>query len=147
MKFSTRTEVDRPAAMVFAALSDFARLERMFIRRGIDARRMASSPADQSAWALGFDWRGRRRDLTLAVAQITAPERLSFDGLSDGFEIALDLTVVALSRARSRIIVETDVRPRTMRSRLMIQTARLGKSQLDHDYDRRIVAFLAEVTA
>lgn len=66
-------------------------------------------------------------------------------GLSDSFDIVVDMTVVALGRNRSRLIFETEIRPRNMRARLMLQTAKLGKGQLDRKFTRRIDAFVAEL--
>ena len=66
-------------------------------------------------------------------------------GQSDSFDVAIDATVVALGRARSRLIFETGLRPRSMRARLMVQTAKLGKGQLDQRYARRINDFLTDL--
>ena len=149
MKFSTRQDLDLPAEKVFQQISDFARIERMMMRRGVDVRRIdpAQEPGVGIGWRIGFDWRGRRRELRLDVTRFDRPERVGFAGLSDPFELLLGMTVVALSRSRTRLIIEADLRPRSMKSRLMLQTAKLGKAQLDRRFDRRIADFVAEVVA
>lgn len=149
MKFSTRKDADIPAERLFAAITDFPRLERMLMRRGIAVARIdpAQEPGPCMAWRIGFDWRGRRRDLGLDVTRFDRPERVTIAGLSDPFDLVIDMTVVALSRTRSRLIFETDLRPRNMRSRLMLQTAKLGKAQLDRRFARRIGEFMGEVAS
>ena len=149
MKFSTRRDIDVPAERLFAAVSDFPKLERMLQRRGVAVSRIdpAQEPGTGIGWRIGFDWRGRQRDLRLDVTRFDRPERLSIGGLSDPFEMAIDMTVVALSRQKSRLIFELNLKPRTMKSRLMLQTAKLGKHQLDRRFDKRIGEFLAEMAA
>lgn len=68
-------------------------------------------------------------------------------GLSDALETTMDATVIALGHARSRLFFETDFRPRNMRARLMMQTAKLAKPQLDQRYAKRINEFLKDLSA
>ena len=67
-------------------------------------------------------------------------------GRSDALELFVNATVVALSRAKARLIFETEIRPRSMKARLMLQTAKLGKSQLDRRYQRRIEEFVQQMS-
>ena len=148
MKFSTRHDLDRPAVALFDGLSDFPRIERILTRRGVAVARVdpAREPGVGLAWDVAFDWRERRRELRLDVTRFERPETLALAGRSEAFEIAVELTVIALSRGRSRLVAEIEVRPRTMRARLMLQTAKLGKPRLDRNFARR-VAQLAEAVA
>lgn len=149
MKFSTRRDIEVPAEKLFAAISDFPRLERLLLRRGVAVTRIdpAQEPGTGIGWRVGFDWRGRQRDLRLDVTRFDRPERLSIGGTSDAFDMAIDMTVVALSRQKSRLIFEVNLRPKTMKSRLMLQTAKLGKAQLDRRFDKKIGEFVKEVAA
>lgn len=145
MKFSTRCDTEIPAPALFEAVADPARFERMLRRRGASVSRKASDSVG-TAWDVGFDWRGRAHDLSLEVTRLQPSERLSMAGQSESLEVIIDMTVVALSKTRARLIVETELRPRNMRARLMLQTAKLGKSQLDRKFARRISDMLAELT-
>lgn len=149
MKFSTRFDVDSTAEDLFASIGDFGRIERMLMRRGVSVSRIDPSqePGTGIGWLLGFDWRGRARNLRLAVTRHDRPERLSMAGESDALEIAIDATVIGLSRTRSRLIYETEIRPRNMRARLMLQTAKLAKPQLDRKFKRRMADFLTDLRA
>ncbi|MDM7459672.1 MAG: hypothetical protein P3W94_010070, partial [Paracoccus sp. (in: a-proteobacteria)] len=101
----------------------------------------AEDPGVVVGWALNFDWRAKTRRMKLVVTTFDRPELIELHGRSRALDIRLRATVVALSRTRSRLIFETEVKPRNMKARLMIQTAKLGKSQLDHRHARRIEGF------
>ncbi|SNT76476.1 SRPBCC family protein [Paracoccus seriniphilus] len=149
MKFSARFDIDSQADALFDSIADFSRFERMMMGRGATVTRI--DPAQQQGigmgWLIGFLWRGRSRDLRLEVTRFDRPERLSLAGHSDSLDIRIDATVIALSKSRSRLIFECEIRPRNMKARLMLQTAKLGKSQLDRKFERRVAEFLQEIQA
>lgn len=147
MKFSTRCESDLPVADLFDQICDFEGLEHLLLRRGAVPKRLDphQQPGVGAGWDISFNWRGRLRELRLVVDRFERPERLVLSGQSDSFDIGIDITFVGLSRTRSRLLFEVDIRPRTMRARLMLQTAKLGKSQLDRKFDQRIRSFVNEL--
>ncbi|MDS9467869.1 hypothetical protein RGQ15_09845 [Paracoccus sp. MBLB3053] len=144
MKFSTRQDTDLSAEVMFAAISDFPMLERMLVRRGAVVRRLDREPSGHvgNAWAISFDWRGRQRDLRLEVTTFQPKELIVMSGQSEQFLISIQMTVVALSPSKSRLIFEVDVQPRGMKARLLLQTAKLGKGQLDRKFALRIEEFI-----
>ncbi|MDO5641093.1 MAG: hypothetical protein Q4G26_01715 [Paracoccus sp. (in: a-proteobacteria)] len=119
----------------------------MLMRRGISVARADDMHEGQRAWRLGFDWRGQRRDLRLVLVQFDRPELYALAGESTSFTLRLDMSVVALARNRSRLIFELEVKPRNMRARLILQTAKLGKNQLERKLETRIADFVDDVTA
>jgi len=148
MKFSLRHDTALPADELFGAISDFPRMERMLVRRGIGVRRIdpALEPGAGMAWDMVYDHRGARREVRLDVVQFDRPDRIALAGQSDSLEIAIDMTAIALTRAKSRVIFELNVRPRNGRARLMLQTAKLGKAQLDRRFADRVGKFLTDLT-
>lgn len=149
MKFSMRRDTELTSHDLFEAITDFDRLERILTRRGAAVVRTRDGGQDGTgpAWDIGFDWRGRHRDLKLTVTTLRPSEQMLIEGLSEAFEVTIEATVLALSLSRSRLIFETDLRPRTMRARLILQTAKLGKSQLDAQFDRGVRQLLSQMTA
>lgn len=149
MRFSTRIDTDIPAPDLFDILSDFSRSERALGARGVTVRRIdpAQEPGSSLGWTIDFDWRGQRRTLRLDVTRFDRPSHVTMGGHSDQFDLSVNISVVALSRIRSRLLFETEIRPRTLRARLLIQTARFGKAQLDRQYARRIADFVAHLRA
>ena len=121
----------------------------MLVRRGAAVRRVdpAHEPGAGMAWDIAFDLRGKRRELRLDVAQFDRPEKIMIRGLSEPLDIALEMTVIALTRSKSRLMFEVEVKPRNMRARLMLQTAKLGKAQLDRKFADRVGAFLSDLSA
>lgn len=149
MKFSTRHDTDIPAESLFAAVSDFYRIERMMLRRGVSVERVDHlvQPSVGNAWNLSFDLRGKPRTLAFAVSECEPPEKLVLLGRSDQFDLAITMTVVALSPTKSRLIFEADVQPRGMKARLTLQTAKLGKGQLDRKFALRIAEYVSDITS
>ncbi|MBK4215659.1 hypothetical protein JJJ17_06955 [Paracoccus caeni] len=147
MKFSTRIDTDDSATELFDLIGDFNRLERLMVRRGASVSRIdpAQDPGTALGWNLGFDWRGQPRKLRLQVTRFDRPDRISLAGTADAFDVGVEMTFVALSRSRSRLIFETELRPRNMRARLLVQTAKLAKPQLDKKFARRINDFLSQL--
>ncbi len=147
MKFSTRIDTDLPADQLFDAVGNFDALERMLIGRGASVTRIdpAVEPGTGLGWNIGFDWRGKPRQLRLTVTRFDRPEQVRLSGRSDALDLTMNATVIALSRTRSRLIFETEIKPRNMKARLMLQTAKLGKSQLDRRYQQRIEEFVAQL--
>ncbi|WP_299359562.1 SRPBCC family protein [uncultured Paracoccus sp.] len=144
MKFSTRHDSDVPAEALFDAVSDFARAERLLVRRGAQVRRVTDA---ELAWDIAFDLRGRPRDLRLAVTRLDRPEVIALEGRGELFDLHLVITVISLARSRSRLVVEVEAKPRNLRARLAMQTARLAKPQLDRQFARRIGRFMSEIAA
>ena len=149
MRFSVRQDTALPADALFTALSDFYRIERMLVRRGADVRRVypAHETGAGMAWDVAFDLRGRRRDLRLTVTQFDPPEKMILHGRGEAVDLAVTVTVIALTRFKSRMIFEAEVKARNMRARLVLQTARLGKAQLDRKFAERVGAFLNDLSA
>lgn len=146
MKFSTRQDTDLPAEVLFGAVSDFDRLERLLLRRGAEVRRKDAGPVRAgTSWQIDFDWRGRPRELALTLATYQPPEQMVFEGKSSHFNVEIKITVVALTRTKSRMLCEIDVAPRGMKARLMIQTAKLAKGQLDRKFAHRIEEFVNQI--
>ena len=143
MKFSTRIDKEVTAERMFDALADFDRIERILMRRGVSVNRVDNISAGARAWDLAFDWRGQRRELRLVLVQFDRPERLALTGQSTPFELRIDLSVVSLALQRSRLIFEIEVKPRNLRARLALQTAKLGKAQIDRKIAKKVEDFVA----
>lgn len=142
MKFSTRQDRDIPASEMFDAVANFDRIERILIRRGVDVRRRHAGSEDRAGWDIGFDWRGSRREIKLDLVQFDRPEKIVLNGTSQPLDLVVQMTVIALATNKSRLMFELEATPRNMRARLMLQTAKLGKSALDRKFAKRISEFL-----
>jgi len=147
MRFSTRCDVDVPSERLFDAVADFDRIERMLVRRGARVQRVDPASGSPMAWIIGFDWRGRARETALAVTRFDRPEGVEMRGQAEALDMAVEASVVALSRQRSRLLLIAHVRPRTMKARLLLQTAKLTKSRLDRNFADRVREYVTSALA
>lgn len=147
MKFSSREDIEASAEQVFAALTDFPGLELSALRRNIELRRLdgLQTPGRGMSWDVRFRFRGKTRMLVASVAEFGPPEQLSFEASSANYELTLALSLLALSKKRTRVTVGMEVRPRSLTARLMLQSARLGKAGLLRRYTERIQILAKEV--
>lgn len=147
MKFSGREDIEAPAEAVFAALSDFGAFERAALRRGAEVTRLDRlvHPDIGMTWDTRFTHRGRARRVVLDMRQYDPPNALAVAGESAAFRMMLVLSLVELSRRRTRLVVEFEVWPRTLAARLMLQSLKLGKAGLTRRFRKRLAAFAAEI--
>lgn len=131
---------------LFDRVSDFNRIEQSMAERGASVARIDPSkePGIGMGWDIGVDWRGKERRMRIEVQRFDRPELMTMFGTSDALEISIVSTVIAVSKTRSRLDVDTIVSPRNMRARLLLQTAKLGKNRLDQRYGQRIRAFVLD---
>lgn len=133
MRIALKQDVALPADATFAGATDFARLERAAARRGVRVTRTdgLATPGPGMSWNLAFRLRGRDRLVHTTLTGIGPPRRAVFAGRSDHLDVGLVISVIALSRDRSRLVVEIDIRPRTLRARVMVQSARMARSRVE----------------
>ncbi|MAQ37684.1 MULTISPECIES: SRPBCC family protein [Thioclava] len=147
MKLSTRTDISAPAGFVFERLADFGSFERVAMRRGITLKRLdtLSEPGAGMSWDIGFRFRGKQRQMITDVKQFEVPELIVYEGVSNSFEAVMDFDLTDLSKTRTRLLVGLDLRPRSLGARLMIQSAKLGKGNLERRFKERIEQFAQDI--
>ncbi|WP_413875566.1 SRPBCC family protein [Albidovulum sp.] len=147
MKFSTREDIEAPAGTVFAAASDFAAFERAALRRGAEVARadLTAPPGAGTAWSVRFPVRGRMRRLVCTLDHFDPPNGLVCRIDGSGFGGAMTLNLVALSRGRTRLAVQLEIRPLTIAARLMVQAARLNRGAHVRRFEERVQRFAAQV--
>lgn len=149
MKFSTKEDIEAPAEFVFDEVSDFARFERAAVKRGVEVKRLDTIgvPAPGMAWEIGFKYRGKPRRVDAGLKLFDRPNGMEFYAESSGFAMTPVVTVVALSKKRTRLGMELEIRPRTMAARLMLQSLKLGKGNLSRRFQLRIRSIAEEIEA
>ena len=140
MKFSTNEDVEAPIDAVFAMLSDFDHFERVAMRRGAEVLRAETEPGhvNGTLWNAMFDWRGKRRAIQVKLLRYDRPQQMVFDSRMEGLTGELSVELIALSRLRTRMRIVLDVKPETMKARLLVQSMRLAKATLNKRYKGRI---------
>ncbi|MBZ4024053.1 hypothetical protein CKO11_16510 [Rhodobacter sp. TJ_12] len=149
MKFSNRVDVAMAAEPLFDQLTDIAAIERAAMRKGVTMRRLDTLQGLGAgmSWDVGFMLRGRERQMIVDVTRFDRHAGIDYAGTSPSFQLTLTLEFTELAPGRTRLATALEVRPRTLGARLLLQSARLGRTNLDRRYDERIKAFLRELEA
>lgn len=147
MKFSTKEDLEIPIWDVFDSLSDFDAFEKAALRRGADVTRVnegGDTPVGMS-WQIRAQLRGKMRDLVVTLAEHDGPNQISYDVTSGGVKALFLIELVALSRKRTRMRMELDLRPKTLPARLLMQSAKLARNTLNKRYKTRIAHFAEDL--
>jgi len=149
MKLSGRTDIGAPVAFVFAALSDFEAWERAAMRRGADVHRTdklrVAGPG--MTWQARFAWRGRERQLQVRLAKLQPTLQMTVDFDGPSVEGNLNIELVELSAKRTRMLMQVDLKPRTLAARLFIQSMKLAKRRVQRKYDARLQNIAKDIEA
>lgn len=147
MKFTSQEDIEAPIDAVFLAVSNFDTIERSALRRGARVQRVdrKTHPSTQIAWDVGFIFRGKRRDMLVELTALEAPNHLLVQSLTGGLGGEVSVDLVALSRNRTRLSIEIEVKPGTLSSRLMVQSMRLAKSKLTKRFRLKVAGFAADI--
>ena len=140
MQLTAREDIEAPIDRVFAELSDFENIERQAMRRGIDVRRTDSlpQPGKGTSWTAKFKFRGKSREAVIEIVEYAPPDRMRFQSVVGGLTTATVLELVALSRNRTRVSIASDLTPRTLSARLLVQSLKLAKGGIDKRFRKRV---------
>jgi hypothetical protein len=140
MKLTAKTDLDIPAAAVFARLTDHAAWEREAVRRGIEVERPADMPLSGigAGWRIRAPYRGKMRKLLIRIEDMVQDQRLGFKIDSPSAEADAVVEVLMLSPRRTRLRVMVDVRPKTLAARLFLNTIRLAKGRVQSRFEQRL---------
>lgn len=147
MKFSAKEDLELEAEQAFEFLSDFDGFERSAMRRGADVTRVDSlgAPGVGMEWDVVFKLRGKRRELRVRLSEYDRPERMRFDFASPGIEGHLDIDLLSLARKRTRMAVAIEFSPKTLSARLLVQSLKLAKGNLNKRFTGQIAAYARDL--
>ena len=146
MNFTTHKDIDAPIAFVFERVSNFDSYERQALRRGAEVARVDSGVVRVgSAWDVAFTFRGKDRKLRATVAEITAPERMAIDTAASGLNSITTVNLVALSPKVTRVTVAIELQPKSLSARLLLQSLKLAKTNLNKRFAKRVNEQLAGI--
>jgi len=140
MKFTTHHDVDAPIAYVFQRVSNFGVYERQALRQGAHVARLdgAGPVRVGSTWDVAFTFRGKDRKLRAKVARLDAPEHLDIDTLATGLSSETKVTLVPLSPKTTRVNVTVEIAAKSLPARLMLQSLKLAKTNLNRRFAKRV---------
>lgn len=143
MQFSAQQDIEAPIESVFAAVTDFDGFTTQALRRGAEVARLddLSGPCAGMTWQVGFDFRGKRRDMRIELLEVVQPGELKLRSATSGLDGHMTLNLVALSRRRTRLGIEIELAPKTLSARLLIQSLKLARSSLSKRLYKRLQGF------
>ena len=143
MKFSTREDIEAPIEHVFQHVSDFDGFERQALRRGAEVSRQDTygKPGIGSEWSLKFPFRGKQRHVLARITKFDGPNGFVADTESGGLEGLVTVDLVALSPRRTRMNVVFDLKPKTLTARLLVQSLKFAKGNLNKRLANRVWLF------
>lgn len=147
MKISGRTDIGAPVAFVYAAFSDFEGWERSAMRRGADVNRTdklrAAGPG--MTWQARFAWRGKERQLQLRLKRMEPGQGMALDFDGPSVEGTLNIELVQLAARRTRVMMQVELKPRTLAARLFIQSMRLARKRVQRRFDARLADIAQDI--
>ncbi|MGR3539838.1 MAG: SRPBCC family protein [Hasllibacter sp.] len=148
MKFSDREDVEAPIDWVWRRVTDFDAHERTALRRGAEIERIDGGPAGAPgmAWRIGYEFRGRPRDTELRLVEVDAPNRMRLLSETGGIEGDVTVDLVALAPHRTRVAMAIELTPSTIPARLLVQSLRLAKAQLNRRFKDRMQSWAQDMS-
>lgn len=147
MKFSTKEDLEIPIEDTFKLLTDFDKFEQIFMRRGVKIARVSGYEGQLPGmrWTADAEIRGKRREIDVTLTTFDPHDALVYFAKSSGFESTLEIDLVSLSAGRTRLRIAFDLKPKTLSSRLLVQSARLARNTLNKRYKMRVAHFAGDL--
>ena len=147
MNFTGKEDIEKPIGEVFAAVTDHEAFEKQVMRRGHEISRTDSlaTPGSGMAWKMRFPIRGQLRDLKAKVSTYEPPEQVALDITIGGLDAVVKIDLIELSKMRTRMNLDIELMPRTITSRVLVQSLRLRRASLTQQLRRRMGEFAKQV--
>lgn len=148
MEFKARQDIDAPIATVFREVTNFSAFERQALRRGADVQRRDTleQPAAGLGWDLKFSFRGKERHITAEITEFDQPNGYRVQSVASSIDADLVVDLLPLSRGRTRMTITMTLGANTLGGKLMLQSLRVAKSNLNKRFVDRVDRFASEVS-
>lgn len=147
MKFTTREDIEAPIEQVFEALTNFEGYERQALRRGATVSRTdgLTQPGVGMGWEVTFVFRERKRDMNISVVTYDPSNEMAVKLVSSGIDGGMRAELLALSRNRTRLNVEAEMQAQNLSARLLIQSLKLARGNLNKRFAVRVADFAQDI--
>ena len=100
-----------------------------------------AEPGVGMMWQAIFDLRGKRREVELEMVTFDPPNQIGLESTSPGLVGNMTFELVALARARTRVMVALELRPLNLSARLLVQSLKLAKTSLSRKFEQRVADY------
>lgn len=148
MKFVAVEDIAAPVDRVWPHVADFEGFQRLASRRtGPVTRTPPGPPGAGTAWTTRGEILGRTRDLTVILAEVERPNRVTARAAADGMSLTVTAELSELAPGLTRLTVTTEAAAQGLAARLMLHSAGLARQTLAGRYATRVLAFADAVEA
>lgn len=147
MEFSAKNDIEAPIDYVFDQITDFPGFERSIMRRGGDVERVHGGDVTSvgTIWHVRFRLRGKDRKVRAELVEVDRPNGLSIAVTSPNADGRMIVELVALSRARTRMIVTAGGTAKSIAAKLFFQSLRLARNKTETRFKGTVEAFAKDV--
>ena len=147
MQFTNNEDIEASIEQTFGAVSDFENFERLALRRGAEIQRTDDLGCHGvgMTWKGMFDLRGTERAFKATILEFDEPHVVCGLVGTDGIDVELEINLIALSPNRTRLKVNVNLKPRTLSPRLILQSARLAKNNLNRRFKQKVQNFAQDI--
>lgn len=147
MDLSTRSDIEAPIGYVFDQLTDFAAFEKAALRRGAEVLRTdkMGGVGKGMQWLATFDYRGKPRELKLALEEMQRPQKIALEGEASAVTGELVIELVELAKAQTRAMVKLKLKPENLTARVLVQTLKLAKQRTETRFHSRVATVMTEI--
>ncbi|WP_420395944.1 hypothetical protein [Nioella sp.] len=146
MIFETREDVDVPRDFAFSRFADFTRYEASARQYGADIRRVNgfTEIAEGCSWRGSAVVRGKARGVEAVITRLNRPDHAQMKTTVGGMTVDVDLYFEDLGPEKTQVRVTAHLKATTLAARLILQTVKLARRQIQGKIDSRIVALANE---
>jgi uncharacterized protein YndB with AHSA1/START domain len=143
MNLETTYDLDAPAEYIFQRITDHADFEALLMGYGANIERLDDETSLNVGmkWAIDGVFRGKQRQVEVALTSLTDNELVSYQSESKDVNAVVDMKLDALSAQKTRFSVDLKPKANTISARLILQSAKLARKTLEKRINRRFADF------
>ncbi|MDP0929624.1 hypothetical protein Q0601_20765 [Paracoccus onubensis] len=147
LKLSTSFDTDVPAEVLFDRIVDFDWLAHRIMRNGGHVSRIdpTREPGIGLGWNIGFLRNRKAQSVRVKIEQFDRPAAISVSAQSKTLEALMLATVISMDHFRARLVTRTIIRPRNIRAAVMVQLAKIRRTQLNSRFDEMVMILIKEM--
>jgi uncharacterized protein YndB with AHSA1/START domain len=145
MKLSTSQDISAPIAFVYEAITDFDAFEKFGLGWGATVERINPNPGPEvgvgTEWRIAATYRGKERRVRTRITEMEAPGGFRTISKSSGLETDFIVELVSTGEASTRANVSLEGTGQTLAGRLLLQSLKLARGNLNRRFSDRIAKF------
>ncbi|MEM1272202.1 MAG: SRPBCC family protein [Pseudomonadota bacterium] len=147
MKLKVSDDAECPVDLVYAGITDFARIESELRDHGVHINRIGKwdRPEIGAAWAGRGEIRSKMRRIDAKITAMEPGRMFEVEAKIGGLRVAHETRLVPLGERVTRINITTDLRPDTLSARLLLQSLKLARGRVLDRMQRRLASDIRRI--